>query len=159
MAIEHRKHVFRVGILLGGIVAFALVARILLVPETFGRYGFYRAANLGEQAGREVRHGGDDACGKCHPANRALHDKGAHRPVPCEDCHDALAAHIGDGRKIADMPRVKSVTRLCGRCHRDLAARRDDFPRINVEQHVKDQGAVLSDQVCFDCHNPHDPAP
>jgi hypothetical protein len=159
VAIEHKKHVFRVFLLLGTVVATALVVRILLVPETFGRYGHYRAGDLGEQAAREVRHGGNDACARCHAAIKARHDAGAHLPVPCEDCHDALAAHVRDGAKIADMPRVKSVTRLCGRCHRDLAARRVDFPRVNIEQHVKDQGAKLSDQVCFDCHNPHSPAP
>jgi hypothetical protein len=57
------------------------------------------------------------------------------------------------------MKRTKSVTKLCARCHRDLAARRESFPRINIEKHVADQGAALSDTVCFDCHNPHDPKP
>jgi len=159
MAIEHKKHVFRIFLLLGAVIVSALIARIFAVPDTFGVYGHYRAANLPEQAAREVRHGGNDSCGKCHADMKSLHDKGAHVAVPCEDCHDALAAHIKDGEKIADMPRVKSVTRLCGRCHRDLAARRDDFPKINIEKHVQDQGAEISDQVCFDCHNPHNPTP
>jgi cytochrome c553 len=159
MAIRHKKHVFRIFLLLGVVVVSALIVRILLVPDTFGKYGFYRAADVTEQAAREVRHGGNASCGKCHAEILTLHDAGAHLPVPCEDCHTALATHIKDGKKIADMPRVKSVTRLCGRCHRDLVARRDDFPKINVEKHVKDQGAELSDQVCFDCHNPHNPAP
>ena len=159
MAIEHKKHVFRIFLLLGVVIVTALIVRIFLVPESFGRYGHYRADDLIEQAARPVRHGGNDSCGACHEAIKTLHDKGPHLPVPCEDCHDALAAHIKDGKKFADMPRVKSVTRLCARCHRDLVARRDDFPRVNLEKHVKDQGVELSDQVCFDCHNPHNPAP
>jgi hypothetical protein len=106
----------------------------------------------------EVRHGGNEACGTCHAGKKTL-TTGPHVTVPCEDCHDALAAHVKGGAKIAEMPRVKSVTRLCGRCHRDLVARRDGFPKINIEKHVKDQGAELSDQVCFDCHNPHNPTP
>jgi bacterioferritin-associated ferredoxin len=159
MAIEHKKHVFRIFLLLGAVVVSALIVRIFLVPETFGRYGHYRAANLAEQAAREVRHGGNDSCGKCHEKIKELHDKGAHLPVPCEDCHDALATHVRDGKKVAEMRRTKSVTKLCARCHRDLAARRESFPRINIEKHVADQGATLSDTVCFDCHNPHNPAP
>jgi hypothetical protein len=159
MAIEHKKHVFRIFLLLGATVVSALIARIFLVPESFGVFGHYRAANLSEQAAREVRHGGNEACGKCHEDKAAEHDKGAHLRVPCEDCHDALATHVRDGKKVAEMKRTKSVTKLCARCHRDLAARREDFPRINIEAHVKDQGASLSDTVCFDCHNPHDPKP
>ncbi|HWR98279.1 MAG TPA: hypothetical protein VN317_07620 [Candidatus Methanoperedens sp.] len=159
MAIEHKKHVFRIFLLLGVTIIAALIGRIFAVPESFGTYGHYRAANLPEQAAREVRHGGNDSCGKCHAAKKAEHDSGAHQPVPCEDCHDALAAHVRDGQKIAEMKRTKSVTNLCARCHRDLAARRESFPRVNVEKHVADQGATLSDTVCFDCHNPHNPAP
>ena len=94
------------------------------------------------------------------PTSRRLHDKGAHLAVPCEDCHDALAAHIKDGKKIAEMPRVKSVTRLCGRCHRDLVARRDDFPDGSTSRSTsRTRARRLSDQVCFDCHNPHNPTP
>jgi len=159
MAIEHKKHVFRIFLLLGVVVVSALIARIFAVPESFGLYGHYRAANLPEQAAKEVRHGGNETCGKCHGDKKGEHDGGAHLSVPCETCHDALATHVRDGKKVADMPRVKSVTRLCGRCHRDLIARRDGFPKVNIEKHVQDQGAVLTDQVCFDCHNPHSPAP
>jgi hypothetical protein len=159
MAIEHKKHVFRIFLLLGATIVAALIARIFAVPESFGTYGYYRAANLSEQAAREVRHGGDQACGKCHAEKAAEHDKGAHQPVPCEDCHDALATHVRDGKKIAEMTRTRSVTKLCARCHRDLAARRESFPRINIEKHVADQGATLSDTVCFDCHDPHNPVP
>lgn len=159
MAVEHKKHVFRVFLLVGVVSAVALIARILVVPESFGTYGHYRAANLPEQAAREVRHGGNESCGACHAPRKAEHDRGAHLAVPCEDCHDALAAHVRDGRKVADMPRLRSVTRLCARCHRELVARRDDFPEINIEKHVQEQGAALTDQVCFDCHNPHSPAP
>jgi hypothetical protein len=159
VAIEHKKHVFRVFLLLGAVVAAGLVARVLAVPASFGRYGFYRADNLAEQAAREVRHGGDAACGGCHAARKTQHDGGAHRPVPCEDCHDALATHVRDGKRVAEMRRTRSVTKLCARCHRDLAARRESFPRVNIEKHVADRGAVVSDTVCFDCHNPHDPAP
>lgn len=99
MAIEHKKHVFRIFLLLGVVIVAALIARIFAVPESFGTYGHYRAANLAEQAAREVRHGGDPACGKCHEQKAGEHEKGAHRPVPCEDCHDALATHVQGGRR------------------------------------------------------------
>ena len=66
MAIEHKKHVFRIFLLLGATIVAALIARIFAVPESFGTYGHYRAGNLPEQAAREVRHGGSETCGKCN---------------------------------------------------------------------------------------------
>jgi len=159
MGIEHKKHVFRIFLLLAVVIGGALIAKILVVPDTFGVFGFYRAANVAEQRTREVRHGGNAACGECHDEVLAVHDEGPHLPVPCEDCHDALAVHVRDGERIAEMPRTRSVSKLCARCHRDLAARRDNFPTINIEEHVAEQGGELSDTVCFDCHDPHDPTP
>lgn len=159
MGIEHSKHVYRVFLLLIIVVAGAMIGRILLVPESFGRYGFYRGDDIAEQAAVRMRHGGNESCVPCHAAIKGKHDGGPHLLIPCEDCHDALAAHVQDGKKIAEMRRTKSVTQLCARCHRELVARRKDFPQVNIEKHVQDQGAVLSETVCFGCHNPHHPTP
>jgi hypothetical protein len=162
MGIEHSKHIFRVFILLAVVLVSVFIGRIVFIKATlpsFGVYGHYRGDSVAENAAQEIRHGGNDACGECHDEIKADHDGGAHLAVPCEDCHDALATHVRDGDKIADMPRVKSVLRLCGRCHRELDARPEDFPQVNIKTHPEEMGAEPSDDVCFECHSPHDPAP
>jgi len=160
MGIAHSKHIFRVFILLAVVLVSAAIGKILAQPESFGRYGHYRGDSVAENAAREIRHGGDEACGECHDEIKATHDDGAHLAVRCENCHADLASHVKDGEKIADMPRVKSVLRLCGRCHAELDARPRDFPQVSIETHPVEQGAEeASDEVCFDCHSPHDPTP
>lgn len=160
MAIEHSKHIFRIFILLAAVLAAAIVGKILVQPDSFGRYGHYRGDSVAENAEQEIRHGGDEACGECHDDIKETHDEGSHAGVRCENCHDALASHVRDGDKYADMPRVKSVLKLCGRCHAELDARPKDFPQVSIETHPVEQGAEeASDEVCFDCHLPHDPTP
>jgi len=163
MGIETSKHIFRIFILLAFVVVAAFVGRIVYIKvalPSFGRYGHFRADAVPDNAAIEIRHGGDDACGECHDEIKETHDEGAHVDVRCENCHDALAAHVEDGEKIADMPRVKSVLKLCGRCHRELDARPADFPQVNIKTHPVEQGAEeATDEVCFDCHSPHDPTP
>lgn len=163
MGIEKSKHIFRIFILLAVVIVIVFIARIAYIKialPSFGIYGHYRADSIPVNAALEVRHGGDEACGECHEGIKETHDGGAHVDVRCENCHDALAAHVEDGEKIADMPRVKSVLKLCGRCHRELDARPEDFPQVNIKTHPVDMGAEeASDEVCFDCHSPHDPTP
>jgi hypothetical protein len=162
MGIEHSKHIFRIFILLAVVIAGALIGRILVVPETHGLYGHYRGASVLENARQEVRHGGNDACGVCHDDAKETHDGGPHLTVPCEDCHDALRTHVreGEDQPFAPMTRVKSVLKLCARCHGVLEARPHDFPQVNIKTHPVEMGAEeASDEVCFDCHSPHDPTP
>lgn len=110
--------------------------------------------------GRPV-HGGlrPSACPDCHGEIEDYHRRGPHRSLACEDCHRSGEAHVREGEKAADMPPFQSVTRLCSQCHRELLARRRDAPRLNLEAHVIEVGALFSDRVCFDCHLPHDPRP
>jgi hypothetical protein len=172
MGIEHSKHIFRIFILLAIVIAGALIGRILSVPETHGLYGHYRGASVLENAQQEVRHGGNESCTvACHTGGPneigetfaeivEAHDGGPHAAIPCEDCHDAKANHAAEDTKIADMPRTKSVLKLCARCHAELEARPEDFPQVNIKTHPVEMGAdEASDEVCFDCHSPHDPTP
>ena len=103
--------------------------------------------------------GGDITCADCHGEIEDLHLRGPHRSMMCEECHGALESHVEDDVKIADMAPFRSITRLCSRCHRELNSRRKDAPRLNLEAHVIEVGALFSDRVCFDCHQAHDPRP
>ncbi len=101
--------------------------------------------------------GGGVTCADCHGEIEDLHLRGPHRSMVCEECHGALESHVRDEVKIADMAPFRSITRLCSQCHRELNSRREDAPRLNLEAHVIEVGALFSDRVCFDCHQAHDP--
>ncbi|MFC1657571.1 hypothetical protein ACFL2P_03260 [Candidatus Moduliflexota bacterium] len=103
--------------------------------------------------------GEDITCADCHGEIEDLHLRGPHRSMVCEECHGPLESHVEDGVKIADMAPFRSITRLCSQCHRELNSRRVDAPRLNLEAHVIEVGALFSDRVCFDCHQAHDPRP
>jgi len=103
--------------------------------------------------------GGGEECPDCHDAIGDLHRRGPHRAVICEECHGTIGGHVRDGEKIGAMPESKNIARLCSRCHRELNARGVTAPKLNLEAHVVEAGALFSDRVCLDCHLAHDPRP
>lgn len=116
-------------------------------------------AGRGGAENRLISPGGAATCADCHGEIEDLHLRGPHRVMACEECHGPLEGHVEEDEKIADMPPFRSITRLCSRCHRELNSRREDAPRLNLEAHVIEVGALFSDRVCFDCHQAHDPRP
>ena len=102
---------------------------------------------------------GTTPCTVCHGEVGDYHLRGPHRSLACEDCHGSGEGHVSGGEKTADMPALQSITRLCSQCHRELNARRQEAPKLNLESHLIEVGALFSDRVCFDCHQPHDPRP
>ncbi len=155
--LAHSKHVFRVGFLfLLGVVAL-IILRSLAAPPTWGKYGPYRAASVGDYRALPVRHGdGSASCAECHDDKVSAHDQGVHKSVNCEICHAPLASHIKDGDVVAEMP-VPQSSDFCLRCHRQLNARPEGFPQIQPRQHVEDMGGEPGPRACFDCHDPHSP--
>jgi hypothetical protein len=156
--LAHSKHVFRAALLLVAVVAALILGRLFFVPETWGEYGFYRGAAVGEHRARSVRFGGDEACEPCHEAEYAEHSAGVHAPVRCELCHGPVALHadLEEGEKLAEMP-VRRTRELCELCHRAQAARPASFPQIDVREHVLENGGEVTPDACFDCHDPHSP--
>ena len=155
--IRHMKHVFRVALLLIlGLVAIFL-GRTLFIPDTWGDLGgHFRAANVAEQQAKPVHHGGDASCRSCHAEQFDAHQNAEHVKVRCEVCHAPLSAHVSEGKKSAAMP-MKRNRQLCLNCHRGLVARPKSFPQIQPRQHVDDNGGDWGDEVCFECHSPHEP--
>ncbi len=149
---EHARHVLRIGALVVVIIAGFSIARTFAKPATYGDYGPYRAAAVGEIAARAPVHGGVEACAKCHADKAKERAEGSHKTVVCEICHSPLASHVKDGVKVAAMVTEKSW-KLCARCHQQIAGRPAGFPQQNLEQHVD----KLEGAVCMDCHNPHSP--
>lgn len=142
------EHLLRVaGAFVVGIVLFGGL-RALLVPKSFGEYGFYRGAALGELAARPVVFAGHQTCEACHDAEAALKHQGMHVTVNCEACHGPLQAHALDPTG-SPAPHLDTAV-LCVRCHAANAARPKSFPQIVVAEH--NPGLP-----CETCHQPHSP--
>lgn len=144
------QHLVRLGLLFAaGIVVF-LVLRALFVPATFGDYGHYRGAALGEARALAPVHGGRQACAECHGEVIETKSRDAHARLACEGCHGPLGAHAADPDAVpAERP---AATPLCVRCHAANVARPAGHPQVDVAAHA--EGAD-----CLDCHAPHAPSP
>jgi transcription elongation factor Elf1 len=142
-------HLFRFALLfVVGFVIF-LVARHFIVPKTFGEYGHYRGAAMGEIAAHPVHFAGHQACETCHADVFEMKKSGKHAHVNCEACHGPLAGHANDPSSIQP-PKLDTAV-LCIRCHAASAARPKGFPQVVADQH---SGGL----PCETCHQPHSPA-
>jgi len=153
---EHSKHIIRAVLLLIAIGVVFFVVQHFLVPSSFGDYGRYRSDSIAEIAARPLAHGGPEACVECHAdvVEWVLDEE--HGSVACEVCHAPLATHAAGGEKIADMT-VRQTTELCAWCHQRLAARPATFPQVVLIEHVTDKGGELTEGICLECHDAHDP--
>jgi len=146
--LKDTEHLFRLAALfLAGVVVF-LVARALLVPDTFGTWGHYRAAAVAEAAARAPVHAGRDACAECHADVLDARAGGAHERIGCEACHGSLASHVADPAAVT--PVLPAVNELCLTCHRVLEARPEWFPTVDPDDHA-------GGDPCDACHDPHAP--
>jgi hypothetical protein len=165
------------------VVAFLvfLLVRGYVVPKTFGQYGHYRGAAIGEIAQHPVKFAGHQTCEGCHSDIADTKTKGAHAHVNCEACHDALFERLPAPAQPkgnlyerfvalivppappdapillhADdpstvVPAKPDTLVLCARCHTASAAKPKGFPQVDPAEHM---GGVS----CETCHNPHSPA-
>ena len=138
------------------IVVFALVgtalvvARQLLIPETFGELGHYRAAALDSAAGHEKKYAGREECALCHSDVEELRAASSHRGVSCEVCHGPAANHVAGPMEVKPMiPRERDN---CTLCHSYNPSRPTGFPQIEPLTHN-------APTVCVACHSPHAPEP
>jgi len=142
-------HLFRfVGIFVLMFIVF-LVVRRFVVPKSFGEYGHYRGAAMGEIAAHPVHFAGHQACETCHTDVLEVKKNGKHAHVNCEACHGALAKHADDPASVT--PVKPDTATLCVRCHAASAARPKNFPQVQAEEHS-------TGLPCETCHQPHSPA-
>ncbi len=129
-------------------IAVLLLLRHLLVPESFGRYGHYRANAVGDVASAKLHYAGHLVCRECHEDIAAVKTSSMHAPVACEACHGPGYAHTQDPTTYKlSAPRGR---KRCAYCHSYDASRPTGFPQINPAQHG-------GDDPCITCHNPHQP--
>jgi hypothetical protein len=141
-------HLFRfAGLFVIAFLAFWVI-RGYVVPRSFGQYGHYRGAALGEIAAHPVKFAGHDACETCHTDVLDVKKVGKHAHVNCEACHGAQSKHAADPTIV---PAKVDIATLCVRCHSVSAARPKTFPQVAAEDHS-------SGVPCETCHQPHSPA-
>jgi len=141
-------HLFRfAGLFVLAFLVF-LVVRHYVVPKSFGQYGHYRAAAIGEIAAHPVKFAGHQACETCHPEILDVKKNGKHAHVNCEACHGALAKHADDPASV--IPVKPDTAVICARCHTASVAKPKKFPQVNPEDHS-------TGLPCETCHKPHDP--
>ena len=126
-----------------------LVARHFLIPDSFGKYGHYRADAIDEIAALPVNYAGKAVCIDCHDIEAEKIASDAHATLSCEVCHGPNAKHADD-YEIKEFL-VKDGSRVfCGRCHSLDAARKIEvINQINIKDHHPER------ENCIDCHNPH----
>ncbi len=150
------RHTYRLFAVLGLGLLAALVARSLAVPESFGRYGYFRGDAVRDaMTARTPRYQGKDSCFECHKLESRPNDKDVHRTVQCEDCHGPGGAHVEDAK--TDNIKVNREREACIVCHRLLPARPGAFPQISWRDHFKQWGVVDDKTKCLDCHDAHEP--
>jgi hypothetical protein len=141
-------HLFRfAGLFVLAFLVF-LVVRHFVVPRSFGQYGHYRGAAIGEIAARPVQFAGHEACEACHTDVVEKKKNGKHAHINCEACHGALAKHADDPATVK--PTLPDTALLCARCHTASAAKPKGFPQVMPADHS--QGLP-----CENCHQPHSP--
>ena len=142
-------HLVRLAALFAVAIAAFLLVRALLIPKTFGDYGHYRAAALGEIRERGIKYAGRAACLDCHEDIGAAKAGGKHAGVGCEACHGALAAHVADPASV--VPQKPDASAVCLVCHVQNLAKPKGFPQVDPKEHYGDE--------CGGCHKPHVPLP
>lgn len=143
-----RQQIVSLAILFALAIAALMVARILLVPESFGRYGHYRADAIDEIIATETKYAGYKACVQCHDDIYEIKEKSNHRGVSCEVCHGPAARHIeAPDEFVPDAPRGRGY---CPLCHGYNPSRPTGFAQIITALHNPGK-------ACMSCHDPHNP--
>ena len=173
-------HLFRfAGLFVVAFLVF-LVLRGYVVPKTFGQYGHYRGAAIGEIAEHPAKFAGHETCETCHADVLEIKKNGKHAHVNCEACHGALIERSPSPAQPAPnffrraialvippatvespfirhaddpasvQPVLPDTAVLCIRCHTASAAKPKGFPQVVPADHY-------AGLACGICHKPHSP--
>jgi hypothetical protein len=130
-------------------IGLFLLARHFLIPESFGKYGHYRALSLEDNAAFKPNYTGKEACAKCHDTIAEAISLDVHSDLSCETCHGAGQAHADNPDSVKILK--PSGREFCGLCHSINPARdRNVVNQVNLGEHN-----IGKD--CIECHNPHKP--
>ena len=145
MPIQIKRHLIILAIL----VAVFLVFQRLMIPESFGELGYYRANSLEDNQLFEAHYAGRETCNECHEDMSDLKEMDLHNGLSCETCHGPGLAHTIDSDSAELI--IPDGRNFCGRCHAKNTARKEDAVlQIDLREHNPDKN-------CTYCHNPHAP--
>jgi cytochrome c553 len=140
------KHIFRLVVLILGLLVVAYFAVPFLTVDSFYRFGHYRANSVPEIAAKVPVYQTAKYCKSCHAERHAVWSAGSHKSVNCEICHGPALGHPQNGK----LPIPKDTAKLCTLCHEKMTGRPLTQPQIEVASHS-------GGQQCIVCHNPHSP--
>jgi hypothetical protein len=144
-----QQHLKRAFILLFVAIVAFIIVRSLIVPESFGQYGWYRGNSVNELMSFNVTNANSTECADCHQSVYTVWANGSHNTINCDDCHGSTEDHANNNR-IIPQP-ANDSKEFCGLCHFQNVARPKDFPQINPNS------GHGEDLKCTYCHNPHKP--
>ena len=126
------------------------VLRPVLVPDSYGDLGRYRAAALEDITAQEPAHVGSETCVGCHETEATRWTAGRHAMIACESCHGPGAAHEQDPTaSLPNRPPEDSMRQFCGLCHHERVSRPEGFPQVDISEHN-------FDDPCTWCHGSHE---
>ncbi len=145
-----QPHLKKAFTLLGIAIIGFIIVRSMIVPQSFGQYGWYRGESVNDSMNFEVEHAGSISCSEenCHKTIYSVWFNSGHKTINCETCHGPSKKHV-DNVRIMPTP-ANDSREYCGLCHFKKVARPANFPQIEPEIH----GENLR---CTYCHNPHKP--
>lgn len=144
------RQIISLSILFAIAIAALIAARIILIPKSFGKYGYYRADAVDEIITRPTNYAGIQACADCHDDIYNLKQKSNHKGLSCEVCHGPASKHVEAPDEFK--PTIPRGRGFCPLCHEYNPSRPTGFPQIITIQHNPGK-------PCMDCHNPHNPVP
>ena len=140
--------ILRLVLLTLGVVGSYGVARMLLVPSSFGEYVWFRGKALEELAATKPVISGMKACDECHTDILEKLAKYEHKTVSCESCHGPSRKHAGDPD--AKTPKGKFADSDCLLCHQSSPSRPLWLKQVEPLEHFRGD-------KCVGCHIPHQP--
>ena len=130
-------------------IGLFLIVRHFLIPESFGKFGHYRANSLEEIAALPMHYAGKAICIECHETIAEQLSSDMHANLSCEVCHGPGAIHADDFDK-KDMLVKDGSRKFCGRCHSINPARKIEvINQVDTNDHHNER------ENSIDCHNPH----
>lgn len=140
------KHIVRLILVMAAFAAVAYAAKTFFTPESFYKYGHYRADSVPELASQEPVFQTPRYCLDCHSERHAQWSANNHKTVSCETCHGAAKGHPQNSK----LPIPSDTVKLCTLCHEAMPGRPETQPQVELAQHG-------GGQQCIVCHNPHAP--
>lgn len=143
------KLIFRLFFSFVAFVSVFILVQRSLKPDSFGKYGHYRANSIEDNKISTFYYKGEEKCTSCHQDIYDLKYSDLHSEVSCESCHSPKIDADTECKVLP--PIIKGSNEFCGQCHAYNKGRvKKGVPQLEFKDHEIGKN-------CIDCHNPHAP--